>query len=158
MALIWPAGIIRNYIVQSGRCKGYRSDDADNAYWSVGYTLPTLPNYQGWRMRTFCIKCVSDNHINIEALPTELRTLVNIYHAEFGVGTVKNLNTFSVRCCNHPDESERRCRQCRARHDAAKITLQKKLKMESDSWAAGKDGMATTEWKRTKKVKDKEGL
>ena len=119
-----------NYIVQGGRFKGYRSDDADDAYWSVGYTLPTLPNYQGWRMRTFCIKCVSDNHINIEVLPTELRTLVNIYHAEFGVGKVKNLDTFSIRCCNHPDKSVRKCRQCKVRRDAAKLKLQTKLKME----------------------------
>ena len=120
----------KNYIVQSGKFKGYRIEDADDAYWSVGYTLPTLPNYQDWRMRTFCIKSVSDNHINIERLPTKLRTLVNVYHAEFGVGKVKNLETFSIRCCNHPDESKRKCRQCRARRDAAKMTLQKKLKIE----------------------------
>ena len=120
----------KNYIVQSGKFKGYRKDDADDAYWAVGYKLPKLPNYQDWRMRTFCIKSVSDNHINIESLPTELRTLVNAYHAEFGVGAVKNLETFSIRCCNHPYESDRQCRQCRARRDAAKMVLQKKLKIE----------------------------
>ena len=95
------------YIVQSGKFKGYRSDDADDAYWAVGYEhYLRYQTTKNWRMRTFCIKCVSDNHINIEALPTKLRTLVNIYHAEFGVGTVKNLDTFNVRCCNHPDESK----------------------------------------------------
>ena len=119
-----------NYIVQEGKYKGYRRDDADDAYWSVGYTLPKLPNYQGWRMRTFCIKSVSDNHLNIEALPTLLRTLVNKYHAEFGIGRVENVNTFSVRCCNHQDGSVRKCRQCRARRDTVKLVLQTKLKME----------------------------
>ena len=119
-----------NHIVQEGKYKGYRRDDADDAYWSVGYTLPKLPNYQGWRMRTFCIKSVSDNHLNIEALPTLLRTLVNKYHAEYGVGRVENVNTFNVRCCNHQDESVRRCRQCRARRDTVKLVLQTKLKME----------------------------
>ena len=119
-----------NYILQEGKYKGYRSDDAADNYWSVGYTLPPLPNYQGWRMRTFCIKCVLDNHINIETLPTILRTLVNEYHAEFGVGRVKDMNTFNIRCCNHQDESVKKCRQCRARRDTAKLVLQKRLKME----------------------------
>ena len=133
---MWTCGVNmaerynKNYIVQSGKFKGYRRDDANDAYWAVGYKLPTLPNYQDWRMRTFCIKSVSDNHINIESLPTELRTLVNVYHAEFGVGVVKDLETFNIRCCNHPDESNRKCRQCRARRDAAKMALQKKLKIE----------------------------
>ena len=120
----------RNHIVQSGRFKGYRKDDADDAYWAVGYKLPKLPNYEGWRMRTFCIKCVSDNHINIEKLPTELRALVNIYHQEYGVGYVKDLKTFNIRCGNHQDQSERRCRQCTARRDAARMVLQKKLSIE----------------------------
>ena len=119
-----------NYIVQEGKYKGYRKEDADDAYWSVGYTLPKLPNYQGWRMRTFCIKSVSDNHINIEALPTYLRTLVNNYHAEYGVGRVTNINTFSVKCSNHQDKSVRRCRQCRARRDTVKLVLLTELEME----------------------------
>ena len=119
-----------NYIVQEGKYKGYRKEDADDAYWSVGYTLPKLPNYQGWRMRTFCIKSVSDNHINIEALPTYLRALVNNYHAEYGVGRVTNVNTFSVKCSNHQDKSVRRCRQCRARRDTVKLVLMTELEME----------------------------
>ena len=119
-----------NYIVPEGKYKGYRREDADDAYWSVGYTLPKLPNYQGWRMRTFCIKSVSDNHINIEVLPTYLRTLVNHYHAEYGVGRVTNINTFSVKCSNHQDTSKKRCRQCRARRDTVRLVLMTKLKME----------------------------
>ena len=119
-----------NYIVQEGKYKGYRRDDADDAYWSVGYTLPKLPNYQGWRMRTFCIKSVSDYHLNIEVLPTLLRTLVNKYHAEFGVGRVEDVNTFSIGCYNHQTKSVRKCRQCRARRDTVKLVLQQKLKME----------------------------
>ena len=119
----------KNYIVQSGRFKGYRKDDANDAYWAIGYQLPMLPNYQDWRLRTFCIKSVSDHRVNIEKLPAALRTLINIYHAEFGVGVVEDLETFSISCCNHPEESKRRCRQCRARRDAVKMTLQKRLKI-----------------------------
>ena len=129
-----------NYIVSEGKYKGYRRDDADDAYWSVGYTLPKLPNYQGWRMRTFCIKCVSDNNINIEALPTYLRTLVNYYHAEYGVGRVTNINIFSVKCSNHQDTSKKRCKQCRARRDTIKLVLMTKLKMEITHGLLVKEG------------------
>ena len=119
-----------NYIVSEGKYKGYRKEDADDAYWSVGYALPKLPNYQGWRMRTFCIKSISENNLNIEALPTYLRTLVNHYHAEYGVGRVTNLNTFNVRCFNHQDISKKKCRQCRARRDIVRLASMTKLEME----------------------------
>ena len=118
------------YIVSEGKYKGYSKEDADDAYWSVGYTLPKLPNYQGWRMRTFCIKSVSDNNINIEVLPTYLRTLVNHYHAEYGVGRVTNINTFNVKCFNHQDISKKWCKQCRARRDIVRLASMTKLKME----------------------------
>ena len=105
---------------------------------------PKLPNYQGWRMRTFCIKSVSDNNINIEVLPTYLRTLVNHYHAEYGVGRVTNINTFSLKCSNHQDTSKKRCRQCRARRDTVKLVLMTRLKMEINSWTTSKRRMGTS--------------
>ena len=150
MEIRWPTDTRKNYIVQEGKYKGYRIEDADDAYWSVGYTLPKLPNYQGWRMRTFCIKCVSDNNINIEALPTYLRSLVNHYHTEYGVGRVTNINTFSVKCLNHQDTSKKRCRQCRARRDTVKLVLMTKLKVEITRGLLVREG-----WKPPKVEKDK---
>ena len=141
-----------NYIVKEGKYKGYRKEDADDAYWSVGYTLPKLPNYQGWRMRTFCIKSVSDNNINIEVLPTYLRTLVNHYHAEYGVGRVTNINTFSVKCSNHQDTSKKRCRQCRARRDTVKLVLMTKLKMEITHGLLVKEGWEPPKVKKDQKT------
>ena len=140
-----------NYVVPEGKYKGYRREDADDAYWSVGYTLPKLPNYQGWRMRTFCIKSVSENNINIEVLPTYLRTLVNYYHAEYGVGRVTNINTFSVRCLNHQDTSKKRCRQCRARRDTVRLKLMTELKMEITHGLLVKEGWEPPKVKKGEK-------
>ena len=139
-----------NYIVSEGKYKGYRKEDADDAYWSVGYTLPKLPDYQGWRMRTFCIKSVSDNNINIEVLPTYLRTLVNHYHAEYGVGRVTNINAFNVKCSNHQDKAKKRCRQCRARRDTVRLVLMTELKMEITHGLLVRAG-----WEPPKEKKDK---
>ena len=141
-----------NYIVSEGKYKGYRKEDADDNYWSVGYTLPKLPNYQGWRMRTFCIKTVSDNNINIEVLPTYLRTLVNYYHAEYGVGRVTNIDTFSVKCSNHQETTRKRCRQCRARRDTVKLVLMTRLKMEITHGLLVKEGWEPPKVKKDQKT------
>ena len=68
--------------------------------------------------------------LTLNAYPNHLRTMVNEYHAVYGVGTVKDIATFNVRCSNHPDKSMARCRQCRARREAAKLHAMKQQGVE----------------------------
>ena len=119
-----------NPIVEHGKWKGYRKEDADDAYWAEGYSLPKLPNYEGWRLQVFAVKSISDAHLNIERLPTLLRHMVNEYHAVYGVGKIEDIKIFNVRCWNHQGESNGKCRQCRARREAAKLVIMKKLGTE----------------------------
>ena len=105
-------------------------EDAIDTYWAEGYTLPALPDFRNWKLQVFSIKSISDARINIEKLPQFLRTMVNEYHAVYGVGTVKDIATFNVRCSNHPDRSMARCRQCRARREAAKLHAMKQQGVE----------------------------
>ena len=110
-------------IVQQGKWKGYRREDVEDVYWAEGYSLPKLTCYAGWKLQTFAEKSISDSRVNIERLPRVLRYFVNQYHAEYGVGRVKDINTFNVNCSNHPGPTERKCRQCRARVAALKLNV-----------------------------------
>ena len=110
-----------NPIIQQGKWKGYREEAVYDAYWAEGYSLPKLPNYKNWKLQEFAIKAISDARSNIECLPTKLRKEVNEYHAVYGVGVVKDLKIFNEYCSNHSDKSVKKCRQCRARREAAKL-------------------------------------
>ena len=109
-------------IVTSGRYKGQHIDDVEDVIWAVGYQLPGVFSSKDQSLATWAMRAISNNHLNIEALPSAMRVKVNEFHYKYGVGRVKDVDAFNTRCHFHQDSAiQPTCKQCQDRRGALKM-------------------------------------
>ena len=111
-------------IIGTGKHKGQRREDVDDASWTMGYRLPRVFTQKGQALTVLTARCISRHRIIIEKLPKSLKVLVNQIHNDYGVGRIINNKYFSTNCHYHPEGRIEYCRQCIMREDTMKLHSQ----------------------------------